>query len=91
MPNCTTVVQTASDLFKPEIRLNSSKNDTFRPYIRLKNLLKFLGIVQLKEHAPGAPLIQCSGGYTRMVDNSIFRKVFWYLHLKICTAIAYST
>ena len=25
MPNCTTVVQTASDLFEPEIRLNSPK------------------------------------------------------------------
>ena len=25
MPNCTTVVQTSSDLFEPEIRLNSPK------------------------------------------------------------------
>ena len=47
MPNCTTVIQTASDLFEPEIRLNSPKNDTFRPFIRVKNLPKSFGIVQL--------------------------------------------
>ena len=47
MPNCTTVVQTASALFEPEIRLNLPKNDTFRPFIRLKNLPKSFGIVQL--------------------------------------------
>ena len=47
MPNCTTVLQTASDLYEPEIRLNSPKNYTFRPFIRLKILPKSFGIVQL--------------------------------------------
>ena len=47
MPNCTTVVQTAGDLFEPEIRLNSPKKNTFQPFIRLKNLPKSFGIVQL--------------------------------------------
>ena len=48
MPNCTIVEQTANDLFEPEIQPNSPKNDTFRPFIRLKILTKFFGIVQLK-------------------------------------------
>ena len=47
MPNCNTVLQTASDLFEPEIRQNSRHNDTFRPFIRLKILPKSFGIVQL--------------------------------------------
>ena len=47
MPNCTTVVQTESYLFELEIRLNSPQNDTFRPFIRRKNLPKSFGIVQL--------------------------------------------
>ena len=41
MPNCTTVVQTASDLFELE------ENDTFRLFNRLKKLPKCFGIVQL--------------------------------------------
>ena len=41
------MVQTASDLFEQEIRLISPKNDTFQPFIRLKNFPKSFGIVQL--------------------------------------------
>ena len=45
MPNCTTVVQTANNLFEPKIGLNSPY--TFQPFIRLKKLPKSFGIVQL--------------------------------------------
>ena len=44
IPTGTTVVQTTNDLFVPEIR---PKNDTFRPFIRLKDFAKSFGIVQL--------------------------------------------
>ena len=44
MPNCTTVVQTVSDLTK-----FAQKNYTFRHFIRLKKLPKSFGIVQLNQ------------------------------------------
>ena len=47
MPNCTTVVQTASDLLNSKFDQIRPKNDTFRPFIRLKKLPKSFGIVQL--------------------------------------------
>ena len=47
LPNSTTVVQTANDLFHSKINQIRPKNDTFRPLIQLKNLPKTFGIVQL--------------------------------------------
>ena len=43
MPNYTTVVQTASDLNLTKF----AKNDTSRPFIRLKKIAKSFAIVQL--------------------------------------------
>ena len=45
MPNCTTVVQTASDLFEPEIRLNSPKKGHFFALYPTKKLPKSFGII----------------------------------------------
>ena len=34
MPKCNTVLYTASDLYEPEIELNSPGNCNFRPFLR---------------------------------------------------------
>ena len=47
MPNCTTVVQTASDLLEPEIQPNSPKKWHFSALYPTKNLRKSFSIVQL--------------------------------------------
>ena len=49
MPNCTTVVQIASDLLTPNFNQIRVKNDIFRPFRRVKKLQKSFGIVQLMD------------------------------------------